>query len=435
MAKKILVFLMILISSLSAAEMLSSSDFVAKAQKEVTSIDTAALQKILAESPNTQLIDVRIREDILRQGGYIKANKVSLISRDKLEFLIAQEVKADEQFVVYCFDGRISLLAAKQLQDMGFKNVLHYKESFRVWQEQKLPSSSLDRYLDSFLYSPVQKVAEGVYTSIGQTSPSSYENSAHNNNLGFVIGNDAVAVWNASSSYLLARALHDEIKKVTDKPVKYVILENSQGHAMMGSNYWKEQGAQIIAHEIAKKEIEKKGQKIYDRYKSRLRDKFTGTKVVLPDVTFKEEHTIDLGGRVVKALYFGYAHEHSDISIWLPKEKITFAGDLAFNNRVLPIFEITETKKWLEAWEKFAALKPKVVVPGHGDVTDLATVERYTKGYLLYLREKVSAIIEEGGELEEAYAIDQSPYAHLDTFKELALRNVATLFKQMEFEE
>ena len=136
-----------------------------------------------------------------------------------------------------------------------------------------------------------------------------------------------------------------------------------------------------------------------------------------PDKTFKDNMKFDLGNRIVEAKYFGYAHEHSDISIWLPKEKILFAGDLAFHQRMLPIFKITETKKWLESWEKLALLNAKIVVPGHGDVTDMPTVTKYTKGYIEYMREKVAEAIDEG---KEAYEVDQSPYEHLDTFKELA---------------
>ncbi len=407
---------------------------IAEAKKVVTSIDTKQLQALLKKDPNTHIIDVRTKQEILDQGGYIKANKVTHIPRGVLEFTIDNEVKIDETFVVHCYTGNRSLLAAKTLLDMGYKNVIHYKDSYEGWEKAGLKTSSLDRYPESMLYRPIEKVAEGVYTSIGQTSPGSYENSGHNNNLGFVIGDESVLVWNASSSYLLAKAFHEEIKKITDKPIKYVVLENSQGHAMLGSNYWKEQGATIIAQEIAKQEIIDMGESILQRYTRSQRDKILGTKIVLPDITFKDSYTIDLGNKIVEAKYFGYAHEHSDIGIWLPKQKIFFAGDLAFNQRLLPIFEITETDQWLEAWEKVEELNAKIVVPGHGDTTDMATVRKYTKDYIAYLREKILEVIDNGDGLNEAYEIDMSDYEHLDTFKELGKQNIALLFRQLEFE-
>ena len=402
---------------------------------DIKYIDTKQLVELLKKNPNTQIIDVRTKGDILKQGGFIKANRVINIPRGILEFKIEEEVKKDEPLVVHCFTGNRSGLAAKTLETLGYKNIYYYKNSFKAWQEAKLPTSSLDKYPESMLYSKVQKVEDGVYTSIGQTSPGTYENSNHNNNLGFVVGNKSVLVWNAAGNYLLAKALHEEIKKITNLPVKYVVIENSQSHAMLGSSYWKEQGAIIVSQEIAKKEIITKGQSILDRKVRTLKDKMLGTKIVIPDVTFTDKKVFDLGGRVVEALYFGYAHEHSDISIWLPKEKILFAGDLAFNQRVLPIFKITETLKWLESWEKLAALNAKIVIPGHGDVTDMPTVTKYTKDYIVYLRTQIAKILEDDGGLNEAYEIDLSEYEHLDTFKELAKQNIARLFGQMEFEE
>lgn len=403
--------------------------------KDLNIINTQQLVKLLEKEPNTKIIDVRSRAEILAQGGYIKANKVSNIERSNLEFFINEEVKKDEKFVIHCFTGNKSLFAAKRLKDLGFKNVLYYQDSFKSWRDSGQKTSSLDKYTGSMLYNKVEKIGDGVYASIGITAPYEYESTAHNNNLGFIIGDDSVLVWNAGSSYLLAQALHHEIKKVTSKPVKYVVLENSQGHAILGSNYWKEQGATIVAQEIVKEEITRKGKRTFNRLQRVLKDRFEGTKLVMPDKFFKDSMSFDLGGKIVEAKYFGYAHEHSDIMLWLPKEKIAFAGDLAFNNRLLPIFEITETQKWLEAWDRFEALDAKKVVPGHGDTTNMSTVRKYTKDYIVYLREKIEEVLDEDGGLNEAYNIDMSAYEHLDTYKELGKQNIARLFKQMEFEE
>lgn len=430
--KIVIITLIMLLSNLQAFDI---KQMQKDTLKELNVINTQDLVKLLEKEPNTKIIDVRSRAEINNQGGYIKANKVTNIQRGDLEFLISQEVKINDTFVVHCFNGNKSLFAAKRLKDLGYKNVLYYQDSFKVWKENKLPMSSLDKYPQSLLYNKIQEVAKGVYTSIGITAPYEYESSAHNNNLGFIVGDKSVLVWNASSSYLLAQSFHKEIKKITNKPVKYVVLENSQGHAILGSNYWKEQGAKIVAQELVEEEIAVKGEMIFSRMQRVLKDKFEGTQVVEPDEYFKDSMSFDLGNRIVEAKYLGYAHEHSDILLWLPKEKITFAGDIAFNNRLLPIFEITQTQKWLEAWDKFESLEAKIVVPGHGEVTNMQTVTKYTKGYLVYLREKIEEILDEDGGLNDAYNIDMSEFEHLDTYKELGKQNIARVFKQMEFEE
>jgi len=97
-----------------------------------------------------------------------------------------------------------------------------------------------DKALHSMLYSLPQQVTDNVWSAIGATAPPSYANGGHNNNLSFIVTPAGVVVVNAGDNYLLARALHEQIRQITDQPVKYVIWENGQGHATGGSAYWKE---------------------------------------------------------------------------------------------------------------------------------------------------------------------------------------------------
>jgi glyoxylase-like metal-dependent hydrolase (beta-lactamase superfamily II) len=277
-------------------------------------------------------------------------------------------------------------------------------------------------------------VFDGVWSAIGATAPSTYENSGHNNNLSFVVTPEGVLVVNAGASYLVAKALHEEIKKITDQPVKYVVLENGQGHAMLGSNYWKEQNAIVIAHKDAAHEIEENAFSILERQKSSIKEKIEGTEVVMPDETFTDKRVIEMGGMVIELLNLGPAHSPGDIIVWLPQERLVISGDMAFHQRMLPLFEHTDTAAWIETWDKFAALGAKYVIPGHGEPTNMKEVTLYTKDYLVFLREKMGALIENGGTLQDAYRIDQSAYLHLPTAEFLAQRNAGQVFQSMEFE-
>ena len=243
-----------------------------------------------------------------------------------------------------------------------------------------------------------------------------------------------VLVVNAGASYLLAKALHTEIKEITDQPVKFVVLENGQGHAMLGSDYWKSQGATVIAHIDAAHEIEENSFAILERQKKAIKEKADGTKVVMPDVTFEDKKVIEMGGVRFELLNLGPAHSPGDIMVWLPEKSLIITGDMAFHQRMLPLFGHTNTATWIETWDKFAALEAKYVIPGHGEPTNMAEVTRYTKDYLVYLRKKMGALIENGGTLQEAYEIDQSPYMHLPTSEFLAKRNAGHVFQMMEFE-
>ncbi len=137
----------------------------------------------------------------------------------------------------------------------------------------------------------------------------------------------------------------------------------------------------------------------------------------------------------VEARYLGPAHSPGDIVVWLPNQSLVISGDMAFHERMLPIFEHTMTYDWLETWDnEFEALNATYVIPGHGHPTNMDQVRRYTKGYLEYLRGKVGEHLDNGGDLAEAYYVDQSPYENLDTFEELATKNAGRVYEQMEFE-
>lgn len=413
----------------------SSEKLLDKANSEITNIDTASLENLLIQNDDLVLIDVRLSSEIDQNGGAIKAKQNVNIPRGWLEFRVIDFVKnKDTPIVVYCGTNIRSPLAAKTLMDMGYTNVKNYSDGAIVWNEKKLPQRLADNYPESILFNKPQKIIDGVYSAIGETWPSTIENSGHNNNLSFIIGNDAVLVMNAGGSYLLAQALHNEIKKITNKPVKYVVLENAQGHAILGSNYWQQQGATIIGHQDTADEIKEHKAEIFELAQARLLDKMAYTKIVMPDKTFTNKLEIDLGNKKVEVLYLGPAHGPGDIIIWLPNSKLVITGDVAFHQRLLPIFETTNTLTWLKTWEKLAALKAKIVIPGHGSATNMQEVSQYTKDYLLFMRAEVNKLINAGKSSSDAYKIDQTKYKHLDTYEQLYKRNATRIFAEMEFE-
>ncbi|MGB0504970.1 MAG: MBL fold metallo-hydrolase [Pikeienuella sp.] len=292
-----------------------------------------------------------------------------------------------------------------------------------------------DQYPQSLLYQKPVEVIPNVWSAIGATAPPTYENSGHNNNLSFIITDEGVVVVNAGAAYLLAKALHDEIKAITDQPVVLVVNENGQGHAMLGNTYWAEQGVKILAHEDAAEVIEDSGYDRLDRMKVYNREKSEGSDVTMPTATFEDRYDLTLGGVEIQVLNLGPAHSPGDISVWLPQQKLVIAGDMAFHERMLPIFDHTETGEWVETWDsEFEALGALYVIPGHGHPTNMAQVRKYTRDYLVHLRTLIGEHIENDGDLAEAYYIDQSAYARLHTFKELATRNAGRVFEQMEFE-
>ena len=292
-----------------------------------------------------------------------------------------------------------------------------------------------DQYPGSVLYAKPVEFIPNVFSAIGATAPPTYENSGHNNNLSFVITGDGVLVVNGGASWQLAEALHAEIKQVTDQPVRLVVNENGQGHAMLGNSYWKAVGVKIVAHEQAASAFEVHGQQSLESARRIQKEKAEKTEIVSPDEIFTDSYSVNFGNMEIQVLDLGPAHSPGDVVVWLPGPRLVISGDMAFHERLLPIFDDTDTGAWLESWDQgFEALEATYVIPGHGHPTNMAQVRRYTKDYLVYIRGKIGAHLDAGGDLAEAYYVDQSPYAHLDTFEELATRNAGQVFRKMEWE-
>ena len=335
--------------------------------------------------------------------------------------------------MVYDDFNQRSPLAADTLKKLGYSKVKNYAEGFYKWKQAGLPVKYDDMAPDSFLYRKPVEVIPGVWSAFGETGPGSYENSGHNNNLSFIITDDGVVVMNAGDNYLLAQSLHEEIKKLTKQPVKYVVLENSQGHAMLGSNYWHEQGAKIIAQKEAAKIIEEHGDGILQSMRRRARDKAFKTELVMPDIVIDDKYELNLGTWKLEVLYLGPSHSPGDLSLWIPAKKLMISGDLAFHQRMPPLFDDTNTAAWLETWKKFEAMDAQYVIPGHGVATNMEEVTKVTKGYLEFLRTHVADVLKNGGSLQDAYLIDQRPFAYLDTYYELHIKNAGMVFREMEF--
>ncbi|MHB1051993.1 MAG: MBL fold metallo-hydrolase [Thiobacillus sp.] len=407
---------------------------LAAVNKRVPQLDTKGLLAQLKAKPTTVVIDVRSPAE-LNISGYIDAPLFFNIDRGFLEYQIEARVpdKATP-IVVYCGVSQRSPLAADTLKKLGYKNVKNYRDGFFNWKRAGLPIQQFDKAPSSFLYGMPQEIIPGVWSAIGATAPGTYENSGHNNNLSFVITDDGVLVVNAGDNYLLAQSLHEEIKKRTNQPVKYVVLENSQGHAMLGSKYWKEQGVPIIAHRDTAKQMEKTGYDALAGMRARARDKAFKTEFVMPDKIYDDKLDLKMGSWNLQILHLGPSHSHGDTMVWLPEKKLVIAGDTAFHIRMLPIFEDTDTAKWIQTWDKFEALGAQIVIPGHGGPTDMPTVRKWTRDYLVHLRAKVAEVIKNGGSLDDAYKVDQSAYLHLHTADELARSNAGRVFRAMEFE-
>jgi glyoxylase-like metal-dependent hydrolase (beta-lactamase superfamily II) len=166
-----------------------------------------------------------------------------------------------------------------------------------------------------------------------------------------------------------------------------------------------------------------------------LGDALEGTEPSHADVTFETDYTLDFGGLSFEIMHRGPAHTLGDSFVWLAERDVMFTGDIVFVERILGNGPARNTRSWIEVFEAMAAFDPTHVVPGHGRATDLATARRDTYDYLVNLRTRIGALIEEGGDIMDASAIDQSAWSHLKQFDSLAGQNAQATYEEMEWEE
>jgi glyoxylase-like metal-dependent hydrolase (beta-lactamase superfamily II) len=279
-------------------------------------------------------------------------------------------------------------------------------------------------------------VAPGVYAYVGDTGPRTLENEGLNANIGLIVTVEGAILVDSGATWLGARAIHDAVKRITPLPVRWVVNTGGQDHRWLGNGYFQAQGAEIIGHRRAAEDMQARGGDQMSALRAIVKERFEGTVAVAPTRAVDGERTtLRLGGTAVELLYRGGAHTPGDIVVWLPRQRVLFAGDIVYVDRMLAILPISKTKAWLASFEAVESLDPSVLVPGHGAVTDLAKARAQTRDYLLALRAHMKAAQDKGIELEKAVAtFDGRAFAGLRNAEELMKANANRVYLEMEWE-
>ncbi len=281
---------------------------------------------------------------------------------------------------------------------------------------------------------PIQ-VARDVYAIVGDLGGQSYENDGLNANLGFVVSTDGVLIINSGPTTLVAAALHRAIKKITPQTIKWVVNVNSQSHYWLGNDYFKQLGIPIIAHAEAKRLMTEMGDMQLQFTKTSLKEKTNSTVPAFPSEIISDARTLLLGKTKIQLLHFGSAHTAGDLVVWLPEQKVLFSGDIVFTERMLSVIPVGNSGGWIKAFDQAIALKPRIIVPGHGKPTDIKTARRDTRDYLENLRNGAQRLLKGNGSLQDAVEkVDQSKFKYLVNFDLLAKRNMNQVFTEMERE-
>ncbi|MDX1795193.1 MAG: MBL fold metallo-hydrolase [Hydrogenovibrio sp.] len=279
------------------------------------------------------------------------------------------------------------------------------------------------------------KLDKAVYAIVGETTDRTPENLGNNATFGFVIGQKGVALIDAGGSYQGAKAIEAMVRTVTHKPILYVINTGGQDHRWLGSGYFSQQGATIIASQAADKDHKARLNQQMSRLQMLVGSKgMAGTKAKYADKTFAKSMTLDLGNIKLYLHHVAPAHTPGDAFVWIPSHGILFSGDIVYVDRMLGVMPYSNTMGWLESFQAIADRHPRVIVPGHGAPTTLAKAKKDTYDYLVYLRQSVRAFMDGGGDISDIRQVDQSAYQYLKNFDSLSGLNAQQVYTELEFE-
>jgi glyoxylase-like metal-dependent hydrolase (beta-lactamase superfamily II) len=260
-----------------------------------------------------------------------------------------------------------------------------------------------------------QPVAPNVYAHVGDMEGRTYENEALNANLGLVVTPAGALLIDSGASFQSAQKIAEAAQRVSAQPIKWVINTGGQDHRWLGNGYFKAQGAEIMAHSNAEADMKARGPEHLRANAPVLKEKMDGTVPVLPTRWLKDADTmLNLGGVAVQVVHRGGGHTPGDSMVWLPQSGVVFTGDVVYVDRILGLHPVSKTKTWVASFEALEALNPKVVVPGHGQVTTLAQAQRDTGQLLKALRAHMGLAVAAGTDMGVAVkSFDAAPFKHL----------------------
>jgi glyoxylase-like metal-dependent hydrolase (beta-lactamase superfamily II) len=283
----------------------------------------------------------------------------------------------------------------------------------------------------------VQQVGPHSYYVQGLSALGSGDNQNFISNAGFVITPESVVVIDALGSPKLAERLTAEIRKLTPLPIANVILTHYHADHIYGLQYFKDLGAHITAHASAKEYIQS------DTARLRLQASRTDlapwiddkTRLVEADTWINGPTSLKIGGMVFEIDHVGPSHTPEDLTIFIPSEKVLFAGDLFFNGR-LPFVGKANSSQWIQSLESMLAHDATAVVPGHGAAsTDPKKDIGVTRDYLKFLRSSMGQAVQDFVPFEEAYqATDWGAFQAMPMFGFANRMNAYNTYLLMEEE-
>jgi glyoxylase-like metal-dependent hydrolase (beta-lactamase superfamily II) len=283
-----------------------------------------------------------------------------------------------------------------------------------------------------------------IYYTVGNPGIPGKANEGNTSNAGFIVTAQGVVVFDALGTPSLGWDLLQHIGKVAAQPVRYVVVSHYHADHIYGLQAFKDHTDGIIVAQERASEYKEANEEIADERSTQRLDQRRealfpwvdkNTRVVPPDITFRQHATIALGGKRFILIYSGPAHSASDMMMFVGPDGVLFAGDIVQNSRI-PFMnsDDVDTAIWLQALKEVEKLDPTFIIPGHGQPSTAAREAiAFTRDYIEYVRGAMGMAVENWIDFDTAYQqTDWSKYQDLPAFSSNNRGNAYRMFLEME---
>jgi len=280
----------------------------------------------------------------------------------------------------------------------------------------------------------IEKIASGIYVHHGEHKDLAPHYGGDICNLSFVVGEKGVAVIDTGGSPAVGSQLRKAIRKITNKPILYVINTHVHPDHALGNAAFKQDHPIFVGHsKLAETMAQRK--EVYLRNQPEWVGKdAVGTELIAPTLAVSATHELDLGDRTLRLTAYPVAHSPSDLTVFDTASQTLWTGDLLFIERTPSVDG--DVPSWLEVIAKLRDIPTTRTVPGHGPATlNGALALNDEKRYLTTLLADVREAIKQGRSMEDTIiTAAQSERGKWLLFDITNRRNVARIFPIFEWE-